>query len=590
MHWGPRAGAVITFSLVLGACAAEPVFFQIALSDNSVQLGLPGVESAGSAQQIEVGQSAFGKYLAARHAEIEGNFGAAADLMRGVLAEHGDNPAMLRRAHLLTVSDGRFDDATVLAQRIIAAGEVDPLASLTLAVRAAAAGEFGDAEGYLTEAPVNGTNQLLIPLMRGWALSELDDLSGGLEALSDLADNPGFSLIANMHAGLIGSVYGSPEAAEAAFKRAFDEESAPLRLSLGYAGFLSQQGRSAAAIDVLNAYADRQSDDLLVRTELDVLAAGEAITPLVGSAAEGMAEGLLGIARALNRDGSNIFSLSYTRMALELRPDMPIGQALLADILSGQSRNEESIEILAGIDPESAYSWLGRQTMARLLDAEDRLDEAIDLLTIMIAERPERVEAAQELGDLLRINDRFDEAVTAYDTAVDRVDEISREHWRLLYTRGIALERSKQWPRAEQDFLAALELEPEQPLVLNYLGYSWVEQGVNFGRAREMIETAIEARPRDGFIIDSMGWVLYQVGDYREAVRQLERAIVLEPGDPVINDHLGDAYWLVGREAEARFQWDRALGAEPEDDLRQTLLEKLNGRGLPVPKDGERDS
>ena len=363
-----------------------------------------------------------------------------------------------------------------------------------------------------------------------------------------------------------------------------------MRLSLGYAGFLSQQGRIAAATEVLNAYADRQSDDLLVRTELDALAAGEAIAPLVGSAVEGMAEGLLGIARAVNRDGSNIFSLAYTRMALELRPDMPIGQALLADILSGQSRNEESIKVLAGIAPDSAYSWLGRQTMARLLESEGRLDEAIDLLTVMVGERPERSEAAQELGDLLRVNERFDEAVKAYDTAVDRVGEIGREHWRLLYTRGIALERSKQWPRAEEDFLSALELEPDQPLVLNYLGYSWVEQGVNFGRARKMIETAIEARPRDGFIIDSMGWVLYQFGNYTEAVQQLERAVVLEPGDPVINDHLGDAYWLVGRGNEARFQWTRALGAEPEDDLRQTLREKLDGRELPEPQDGDRDS
>ncbi len=591
-HWGPRAGAVITFSLVLGACAADPVFFQVALTDDSVPLGLPGEEVLESARQIDVGQSAFGKYLAARHAEITGDFGSAADLMRGVLAEHGDNPAMLRRAHLLMVADGRFDDATDLATRIIAAGEVDPLASVTLAVQAASDGDFDLAGQTLADAPVDGTNQLLIPILRAWVLSELDDAEGGLQALTDLADNPGFALIADMHAGLIAAQFGDMDAAGAAFERAFNADSAPLRLTLGYAGFLDSQGRGAEAAEVLNAYAERQPDDLLVRGELDALAAGEALDPLVDSAADGMAEGLLGIARALNRDGSNIFSLSYTRMALELRPDMAIGQALLADILSGQGRNEEAIDVLAGIAPDSAYSWLGRQTMARLLESEDRLDEAVDLLTAMVTERPGRSEAAQALGDVLRVNDRFDEAVVAYDTAVDRVGDIGREHWRLLYTRGIALERSKQWPRAEKDFLTALELEPDQPLVLNYLGYSWVEQGVNFGRAREMIETAIEARPRDGFIIDSMGWVLYQFGKYDEAVEQLERAVALEPGDPVINDHLGDAYWLVGRQNEARFQWNRALGADPEDELRVILREKLSGRQLPQPQDseGERDS
>jgi Flp pilus assembly protein TadD len=193
------------------------------------------------------------------------------------------------------------------------------------------------------------------------------------------------------------------------------------------------------------------------------------------------------------------------------------------------------------------------------------------------------------LGDFLRIDERYREAVTAYDTAHDRAAD--EADWRLYYTRGIALERAKLWDRAESDFLKALELEPDQPLVLNYLGYSWIEQGQNLARAKAMIEKAVAQRPQDGFIADSLGWALYRLGKYPDAVVHLERAVALEPGDPVINDHLGDAYWLADRREEARFQWKRALSQEPEADVEEIILDKLQGKQLPqqLPADQRRD-
>jgi len=144
-----------------------------------------------------------------------------------------------------------------------------------------------------------------------------------------------------------------------------------------------------------------------------------------------------------------------------------------------------------------------------------------------------------------------------------------------LYARGISLEQTKQWPRAEADFLKALEFRPDQPYVLNYLGYSWVDQGLNLDKARGMIKKAVSLRPNDGYIVDSLGWAHYRLGEYADAVRELERAAELRPEDPVINDHLGDAYWRVGRQTEARFQWLRALGLEPKPGLAAILKEKI---------------
>lgn len=183
------------------------------------------------------------------------------------------------------------------------------------------------------------------------------------------------------------------------------------------------------------------------------------------------------------------------------------------------------------------------------------------------------------MGDLLRGKERFAEAVVAYDKAMARIGAVEPRHWALLYSRGIALERSKQWPRAEADFLKALELNPDQPYVLNYLGYSWVEHGIHLDKALTMIETAVKLRPEDGYIVDSMGWVLFRLGRYAEAVPHLERAVELRPSDPTINDHLGDAYWRVGRENEARFQWDRALVLKPSPEEAREIQTKLK-RGL----------
>ena len=216
-----------------------------------------------------------------------------------------------------------------------------------------------------------------------------------------------------------------------------------------------------------------------------------------------------------------------------------------------------------------------RLRIASNLDRLDRTEEALTRLAALANDQPDQAEALINMGDILRRHERFDEAVQAYDRAVARIPKLEKRHWRLLYSRGIALERSKKWARAEADLLKALEFDPDQPFVLNYLGYSWVEKGMHLERARDMIKTAVKLRPNDGYIVDSLGWVLYQGGEYEAAVRELERAVELRPEDPIINDHLGDALWRVGRQQEARFQWRRALGLDPEPDTVPTIENKL---------------
>ena len=325
----------------------------------------------------------------------------------------------------------------------------------------------------------------------------------------------------------------------------------------------------------------RNPQTLLIEPALAVVEGRAEPDRLVADVRAGASEVFRNVASLLNREQLRTEALLFVRMALDLAPNDASAKFSLAQLLEAREREDLAIEAYETIDPRSPYNWYARLGVADAMHAQGESDDAIRLLRAMSSERPERADAPRALADLFRVTERFDDAVAAYDQAAKRMD--GEPDWGLLYTRGIALERAKRWDRAEQDFLQALDISPDQPLVLNYLGYSWVEQGVHLERARKMIETAVEKRPRDGYITDSLGWVLYRLGDFEAAVVHLERAVALEAGDPVINDHLGDAYWAVGRKLEARFQWMRSLSLEPDRDVEAELRLKLGGKKIPKP-------
>jgi Flp pilus assembly protein TadD len=304
--------------------------------------------------------------------------------------------------------------------------------------------------------------------------------------------------------------------------------------------------------------------------------------PLIGSAEDGLGEALFDLASVVNQPETTDLALLYDRCALDLRPHLAVAQLLLADILSGEDKPQESLAILTEIPASSRYSWSARLRMAANLETLGRIDEAVAELRAMAAKEPDRASAEIQLGDLLRGQKRFSEAASAYTEAIRRLKAAgTAPHWALYYSRGIAFERSGQWTLAEADLEHALELKPDQPLVLNYLGYSWIDRGEKLKRGLQMIEKAVALRPEDGYIVDSLGWAHYRLGDYSAAIEYLEKALELVPDDPTINDHLGDAYWKSGRTIEARYQWRQALQFKPDKEDVKPIEAKLEG-GLPT--------
>jgi tetratricopeptide (TPR) repeat protein len=547
-------------------------------------------EATDGASEFEpvISTSPLGQYLAGRHAERTKDLSSAADFLSVALAADPDNPALLLETYLLLVSEGRIPEAVPLAEQLVELDPNSPHAWLTLAVAAAHRGDYAAAGEHVSHLPVDGVNRVLVPLISGWTALETEGIAAAEERIRFLSGLDGAEPLRQLHLGLMNEVIGEDaQAAEIYETLAAESDLLSLREVQIVANFRQRQGDSAGARALYDAFVESTGSALPLEPAYAALDDGKAVEPVIDSTADGLAETFFDVAFLLQRQQARDTSLVLLRKAIYLKPDFPIAHILLADTLAADNRSEAAIAAYQQVPDASGFGWQARLETARTLDSIERTDEAIALLDDMIEERPDRFDAAQLLGNIYRGRERFAEAAPVYDTAVERLGTPGENDWPLFYFRAIALERTQQWDLAEADFLKALELYPEQPYVMNYLAYSWIEQGEHYDEALEMLIRAVELRPEDGFIIDSLGWVYYRLGDFENAVEYLERAVELTPTDPTINDHLGDAYWQVGRQAEARFQWRRALSFGPEAELISAIEGKLkSGLAIDTSADG----
>lgn len=523
-----------------------------------------------------------GSYLAARSARGARDMEAASAYFLRALAVDPNDSQLLRRAFVATLAAGKIDEAARLAERLAKLEPRDGLAKVVLATVAVKAGDFKKAAAQMAETPEMGFSSLIAPLVAAWVQHGGGQKDATAE-LSRLAPGTPLGPLYRYHAALIHELAGRPAEAEAQLREILERNpTGTLRMVDALGRLLERQGRRDDAKKIYADYLTRQPDNPVVLAAMQRVIQGATPQPLIGDAASGLAEAFYGTAANLNRDESGETQEAYLHLALYLKPDMDVARMLLGDIYENRRNWEQAIQSYRGIPRASPYSEVTRIRLAWAANELGRPDEAIAALRDVASGDGDRTEALVTLGDVLRAKERYLEAAAEYGRAIERVGRPEERHWSLFYARGIAFERGKQWPRAEADFLKALELRPDQPLVLNYLGYTWVDQGLRLEEARQMIQRAVELRPNDGYIVDSLGWVLYRLGRFKEAVGFLERAVELRPEDPLINDHLGDAYWRVGRLPEARFQWRRALNLKPEPDLIPLIRNKLDA-GLAAP-------
>ena len=511
--------------------------------------------------------SAAGSYLAARHAGEERDEAAAAAYYMDVLKLDPRNPDLLSRAFLSILTGGDVEGASKFAERLLAVDKSDRISRLVLGIRELKLKHYAAARQQFAQSVRGPVTDLTATLLSAWALAGAGDTHGAIETLDKLSGPDWYGIFKDLHAGLILDLANDKKEAGKRYASAYKTDPTALRTVESYARYLSRTGGKDEALKLYQNFAKELPNHPIINEETRQVADGEKLPPLVDSPQAGAAEALYGIGASIGRRGGEDLALVYLQLALYLEPSHPMALLSLGDLYEDLKKPDLAIKAYERVAVSSPVARNAEIQMAVDLDALERTDEAKKKLEHVIAEHPKDTEAIVELGNIQRGRKNFADCGATYGRAIDTLTHPEKSNWVMFYFRGICYERSHQWPAAEADMKRALELYPDQPLVLNYLGYSWIDQGVHLDQGMDMIRRAVEQRPDDGYIVDSLGWAYYRTGNYDEAVKNLERAVELKPEDPTINDHLGDAYWRVGRMLEAHFQWSHAkdLNPEPED-------------------------
>ncbi|MGA7023626.1 MAG: tetratricopeptide repeat protein [Pseudolabrys sp.] len=524
--------------------------------------------------------SASGSYLAARHAGQQRDGAAAAAYYRAALKRDPSNGELLDRAFLSSLVDGDVDEAVKFAERVAQADKSDRVARLVLGVNSLKRKQYVSARRDLAQSIRGPITDLTATLLSAWGNLGVNDSKGAIDAIDHLAGPEWYAIFKDLHAGLIYDVAGNQKEAGKRLERAYKLDSTALRVVQAYGSWVSRNRSPKEALTVFETFDKALPRHPLVVEAMDKLKAGEKLPPLVANAQAGAAEALYGLGASLGRRGGEDLGLVYLQLSLFLSPNHPLALLSLADLYEALKKPELAIKIYDRVPTNSPLHRNAAIQMAANLDSLDRADEAQKHLEALIKQNPDDLETIMALGNVLRGHKKFAECANVYSKGASAIQKPEKSNWVVFYFRGICYERSKQWAKAEADLTKALELFPDQPHVLNYLGYSWIDQGIKLDEGMAMIKKAVQQRPDDGYIVDSLGWAYYRVGNYEEATKQLERAIELKPEDPTINDHLGDAYWRVGRVLEARFQWAHARDLKPDAEDLPKIEEKLK-EGLP---------
>ncbi|WP_319826206.1 tetratricopeptide repeat protein [Thalassovita sp.] len=527
-------------------------------------------------------QSLAGAYLAARSAGMSSDYGAAADYFTRALARDPANAHLLESTALSLLSLGKAARAVPVARKIEDDGLKSQIARMVLI-----ADEVQDSryDALLTRLDEErGIGPLVDGLLRAWGLMGAGKVSAALDAFDKVAEERGLSAFALYHKALALASVGDFEGAEAIFA---GNAGGPLQMTrrgaLTRIEVLSQLERG----DEAKALADKllglgmDPTGSIVLTKLET---GEKLPfTMVRDARDGVAEVFYSVAVVLSGEAGEDYTLLYTRIAEFLRPGHEDAILMSANLLDALGQHDLAVAAYKSVPQGSPSYFSAELGRADSLRKADKTDAAVEVLEQLSRSQGQTPIVWVTLGDLMRQLKRFDEAVKSYDRALDLYGSDTPDQWFLYYARAISHERLSQWPEAEADFRKALELSPGQPNVLNYLGYSLVEQQIKLDEALAMIEQAVAAQPDSGYIVDSLGWVLYRLGRYDEAVGHMERAAELMPVDPVVNDHLGDVLWAVGRKREAEFQWRRALSFatdQPSDDVKPDRIRRKLEVGL----------
>lgn len=545
----------VFFSLI-AACAPQG-----AVSESGVAAKPEKTEQAKAPQTDS--PAVVGDYLRYLQARREQNLSDAAKYLQKVLDKDADNEIVEAEMLSTLTLQGRLHDAFPLAQKELKRDGKLLLAMLVVVANQTENKDYDGALKTLDAFPDQDVRAFLIPLLKSWQYVGLNEREKAQNALEPL-DSEGTAALYHFHLALMNDIWNNEDETEKHYKLLMEKNKGlSLRAAQTYGNFLLRHEKYERFNELLAAYRTVNRSFPLI-DETFFLAGGKEvgknIPVIVPSAKEGMAEALFDVAGSLHEKGNEDSAFFFTQIALSLDEKLALARELKGTLLETTGRLDDARAFYESEKTTSETYFSSQSKLARLLARQEKYDEAVAVLQNLIKKKSESHLPYLDLGDTYMLAKRYPQAIEAYTQALDKISGTQRRGgWMIYYSRGTAYERNNQWDKAEDDFLHALLLNPDQPLTLNYLGYSWLERGKNVEQAKEMLERALLKSSQSGAIADSLGWAYYLTKEYDKSVAILEIAVALDAGSGVINDHLGDAYWRSGRKREARFQWRKAL-------------------------------
>ena len=517
-------------------------------------------------------RTSYGQFLAGQAALRDGKSKEAATYF-GTAAVLGEDPGVIsERSFTALLLAGEVTRAASVAPTDPDATEaVRRLGVMTRVVEAIAMGKGKDAQALLKADPPGFPHQQAATLLAPWAAAAAGDNEGAIVQPTLRSDKLVQYFGQQGQARLFERAKRYDEA-ETDYKALIGNTATASIFTLDYGAFLERRKRHDDAVAVYDAALRAAPNDLGLQ-RARARAAAKGAPPPLPTIRQGAAESLVACAATFAGERQTQFALAYLRLALRLDPTRDEAWVLVGDLLNQSQDPQGAIEAYSHVAPGSPhYPSAQSKTAWAWNDIGDKA-KALEVARAAAVASPNDRDAAVALADLLRAGGQWNESVTVLDPIIAR--ETATPDWRLLYLRAVALEQAKRWPEAERDLQAALKINPDEPELLNFLGYTWIDRNEHLAEALGMVQKAVASRPQSGAMLDSLGWAYYRLGDYKSAVDKLESAVEMEPGDPDVNGHLGDAYWRVGRKTEAEFQWRRVLTLEPDDKQKAEAEAKL---------------
>ena len=551
-----------------------------------------GDSNASAAFEPQLTGSFAGALLAAQSAANQDDLTNAIAYFRRALQFSPDDISTNDQLFIALAFNGDLEGAAAQSEKISGGPRLEPLSNLVNGLNALNHGDYDQAVEHFKAYDGSDLDTLISALLEAWALAGDGKTDQALSNLDALSGPPWYALFKNYNSGAIAAFAGETDRARGYFNNAVvDREGGAtspdtmLRTAIALATLEQQVGNQRKALDSISVAETYGINDAILNPLREKIEAGEPLSGEVGSAVDGASGVLFQLASALSQGGGDDIIALYLSLANTLTPDEPDILYLRGTLAIRDQDPERALNYFSRIGSDAPQYRLAELQRGLVLADLDRLEEAETQLETLVEDMPDDRRGYLALSAVYSGQKKFEDMARVLDEAVEMIGPVpAREDWSIFYRRGIAYERLKEWEKAEPNFKKALELFPNQPQVLNYLGYSWIDQGIHLDEGLDLIQQAVDQNPDDGYIVDSLGWAYYRLGRFPDAVAELERAAQLDTADPTINDHLGDAYWQVGRKLEAIYQWNKALALEPPEEDVAAIEDKI-ANGLPEESD-----